>query len=170
MQGMSTDPLTPLVFSADELEWLGRTADALTAWMGKPVLAEVMDGEETGFEWVVFGIPLDLTETPDDDLARVQMGGPGARLLGNRGGVELEAGEVYDCHFLWAIQLCDLEGVRFIKVDSSGDEVAWTDSLHDILPFDASHDPAPAPDDDTPDDNTDPPLPPLNAPGSRHLH
>lgn len=170
---MNTASDTPLVFTADELEALGRTADALTAYLGKPVLAEVMDGDETGFEWAVFGIPLDLTETPDDDLTRVQMGGPQSQLLGNKGGVLLEAGEFYDCQLLWAIQLTDIEGLRFIKVDSTGEEVAWTDTLADILPFDASKEPAPAADDDTDDVNDSSQndrLPPLSAPGSSSLH
>src|SRR3546814_8619226 len=44
-------------------------------------------------------------------------------------------GDVFDCEYLWAIQLSDLEGVRFIKVDQEGEEVAWTENLQDILPF-----------------------------------
>src|SRR3546814_11725693 len=44
-------------------------------------------------------------------------------------------GDVFDCEYLWAIQLSDLEGVSFIKVDQEGEEVAWTENLQDILPF-----------------------------------
>lgn len=147
---------TPLVFTADELDLLGRTADALSAYMGKPVLAEVMDAEEMGYEWVIFAVPLGI----EDDMAEhvvVQIGGAGARLLGNTGGLQLAEGDVYDCEYLWAIQLSDLEGVRFIKVDQQGDEVAWTENLSDILPF-AMLDDAVAPheDDDSDDDDDDP--------------
>lgn len=123
-----------LVFTADELDLLGRTADALSAYMGKPVLAEVMDAEETGFEWVIFAVPLDVQDDPSD-LVVVQIGGEGARIIGNQGGMKIAEGDVFDCEYLWAIQLSDLEGVRFIKVDHEGDEVAWADRLTDILPF-----------------------------------
>lgn len=126
---------TPPRFTAEELELLGRTADALSAYMGKPVLAELMDAEETGSEWVLFAVPLG-TDEQADDITVVQVGGAGARLLGNKGGLELGAGDVYDCEYLWAIQLSTQEGVRFIKVDRNGDDVAWTDDLHEILPFD----------------------------------
>ena len=122
-------------YTAEELELLGRTADALSAYMGKPVLAEVMDPEETGSEWVLFAVPLG-TDDKDDDITVVQVGGAGARLLGNKGGLDIGAGDVYDCEYLWAIQLSTQEGLRFIKVDRNGDDVAWTDDLNEILPFD----------------------------------
>ncbi|MGE4368480.1 MAG: hypothetical protein AB7E12_02255 [Burkholderiaceae bacterium] len=141
-----------LYFTADELDVLGRTADALTAYMGKPVIAEVIDGEETGFEWVIFAIPLDVSDEPDG-IVHVQVGGKATRLLGNSGGLALDQGEVYDCQFLWAIQLSDLPGVRYIKVDDEGDEVGWSDSLADLLPFDALNEPAPATDDDNEGDS-----------------
>jgi hypothetical protein len=131
---MSDTPETSLVFTADELDLLGRTADALSAYLGKPVLAEVMDAEETGFEWAIFAVPLDVNEDAAD-LVVVQIGGPDARIIGNQGGMKITKGEVFDCEYLWAIQLSDLEGVRFIKVDQEGDEVAWADRLNDILPF-----------------------------------
>lgn len=141
---MSTDHEPSLAFTADEIDLLGRTADALSAYMGKPVLAEVMDAEETGFEWVIFATPLDVHDDADEQVV-VQIGGAGARLIGNTGGMTIADGEVFDCEYLWAIQLSDLEGVRYIKVDQSGEEIAWTDSLRDILPF-ALHD-EPLPDD-----------------------
>lgn len=147
---MSQEPA--LVFTADELDLLGRTADALSAYMGKPVLAEIMDAEETGFEWVIFAVPLDIEDNPDDHVV-VQIGGPGARLLGNTGGMKVADGDVFDCEYLWAIQLSDLEGVRYIKVDQDGDEVAWTENLADVLPF-VMVDDLPATDDDDEDDDS----------------
>ncbi|NYT80424.1 hypothetical protein H0A70_02775 [Alcaligenaceae bacterium] len=131
---MSDNQEPPLVFTADELDLLGRTADALSAYMGKPVLAEVMDAEETGFEWVIFAVPLDEQDDPSDFVV-VQIGGPEARIIGNKGGMTIAADDVFDCEYLWAIQLSDLEGVRYIKVDQEGDEVAWADTLQDIVPF-----------------------------------
>lgn len=143
---------TPPRFTAEELELLGRTADALSAYMGKPVLAELMDAEETGSEWVLFAVPLG-TDQQADDITVVQVGGAGARLLGNKGGLELGAGDVYDCEYLWAIQLSTQEGVRFIKVDRNGDDVAWTDDLHEILPFDLIDEALSDSDDDTDEDS-----------------
>ncbi|MGB3289523.1 MAG: hypothetical protein WBA83_09630 [Burkholderiaceae bacterium] len=141
-----------LVFTAEEIDLLGRSADALSAYMGKPVLAELIDAEETGFEWVVFGVPLDVQDDPADH-ALVQIGGAGARLIGNTGGMTIADGDVFDCEYLWAIQLSDLEGVRFIKVNQEGEEIAWTENLRDILPFIMSDELAAA--DDTDDDDSD---------------
>ncbi|WP_442593063.1 hypothetical protein ACSBPU_16980 [Parapusillimonas sp. JC17] len=158
---MSDNQEPPLVFSADELDLLGRTADALSAYMGKPVLAEVMDAEETGFEWVIFAVPLDVQDDPSDFVV-VQIGGPEARIIGNKGGMTIAADDVFDCEYLWAIQLSDLEGVRYIKVDQEGDEVAWADTLQDILPFvmadelAADSDDDDAADEDEDDDDDDP--------------
>ena len=45
-------------FSAAELNVLATTADALSAYLGQAVLAEV-GVNEAGREWVVFGVPLD---------------------------------------------------------------------------------------------------------------
>lgn len=145
----------PLVFTTEELDMLGRTADALSAYMGKPVLAEIVDGADTGFEWALFAIPL---ETNDDagDLITVQVGGPGARIIGNRGGLQIKEGELYQCQYLWAIQLSDIEGVRFIKIDDEGEEVAWSDDLASMLPFALGNEPIPADDDD---EDTDDELP-----------
>ncbi|NYT76377.1 hypothetical protein H0A71_05165 [Alcaligenaceae bacterium] len=150
---MTDSQLPPLVFTSDELDLLGNTADALSAYMGKPVLAELMDAEETGFEWVIFAVPLDIEEDPED-ITVVQIGGKGARLLGNKGGMDIEDGDVYDCECLWAIQLSDLDPVRFIKVDQSGEEVAWTDTLAEILPF-VVQDEGLLPDDDDDDEQDD---------------
>lgn len=153
---MTSSP-EPLTFTETELDMLGRTADALSAWLGKPVLAEVIDAEETGFEWVVFGIPLDTEDDPEKSIV-VSIGGQGARLLGNRGGLPLKDDEVYSCEYLWAIQLSDLEGIRFIKVDHEGEEVAWSLDIGGILPF-SIEEPEPAPeDDDTDDDDDDEPF------------
>ena len=135
-----------LTFNAEELDLLGRTADALSAYMGRPVLAEVMDADETGFEWVVFASPLATDHTGDSHVA-VQIGGAGARILGAKGGLAIADGDVFECEYLWAIQLSALDGVRYIKVDQHGEEVAWTDELRDILPF-AMNEVAPPEDDD----------------------
>ncbi len=142
-----------LRFTEAELDLLGRTADALSAYRGRPVLAELIDAEELGYEWVVFGSPLDVSDDAAE-LPVVQMGGPGARLLGGRGGLPELAEAPHECEYLWAIQLSDLEGVRFIKVDGSGEESGWTDDLADLLPFEMTEVP-PANDDDDDDDAGD---------------
>ncbi|MGE8591320.1 MAG: hypothetical protein ACN6OD_18300, partial [Alcaligenes sp.] len=120
---MSTPDAPDLVFTADELETLGRTADALSAYLGRAVLAEVVDAEETGFEWAIFAVPLDKDED-ESKFTVVQIGGEGARVLGNRGGLEPDDTAVYACRYLWAVQLTDADPIRFIKVDEVGDEVA----------------------------------------------
>lgn len=125
----------PLRFTDAELEVLGRTADALTAWMGKPVLAQVVDSIETGYEWALFAIPL-LPEQDASDITVVQVGGTDAKLIGNRGGLAIADGDIYDCEYLWAVQLSDIQGIRFIKIDALGEEVAWTNDLSEIVPFD----------------------------------
>ena len=145
---------TPLVFTSDELEMLGRTADALSAYMGKPVLAEVVNADETGFEWVLFAVPLETNEDIQE-LVTVQLGGPGSRIIGNKGGLDIAEGEVYQCRYLWAIQLSDIEGVRFIKVDDEGDEVAWSDDLSTMLPFALGSEPLPPDDENDGDDSLD---------------
>lgn len=150
----------PLLFTQEELDMLGRTADALSAYMGKPVLAEVVDADETGFEWVIFGVPLDVSDD-SGAMVTVQIGGPGARIMGNKGGLQLEDGDVYECQYLWAIQLSDLEGVRFIKVDEEGEEVAWSDDLSNVLPFALTDNTPPAHgDDDDGEDDIGPDTPP----------
>jgi len=150
---MSTSNTPELIFSDEELDLLGRTADAMSAYLGKPVVAEVVDARETGFEWVIFAIPLDVADE-DDDKVIVQIGGPEARILGNKGGLDLHD-DLYDCEYLWAIQLSDIEGVRFIKVDQDGEEVAWSDELRSVLPFDLQETPLPDDDDDDDEDDDD---------------
>src|SRR3546814_2941996 len=86
--------------------------------MGKPVLAEVADAEETGFEYTVFAIPLETADTEQDKVI-VQIGGDKARLLGHKGGLTIRDGDVLSCEYLWAIQLSNMEGIRFIKVDGA---------------------------------------------------
>jgi len=144
----------PLTFTDTEAGLLGRTADALSAYMGKPVIAEIITEAEEGFEWVLFAVPL----APGEDAAErrvVQAGGPGARFLGSRGGLALEDDQPLECEFLWAIQLCGLEGVRFIKVDGDGEGAAWTDTLADVLPFAMDEAPSAADDDDEDGDDDD---------------
>ena len=152
---MSSIPDSNPCFTAEELDLLGRTADALSAYMGKPVLAEVMDAEETGFEWVLFAVPLGTEDTVGDDQTIVQVGGAGARLLGNRGGLDIDDDGFFDCEYLWAIQLSTLEGVRFIKIDQGGDEIAWTDNLREILPFNLIDEALPDDDEEEQDDEGD---------------
>lgn len=136
-----SDSSSALVFDQSEADLLGRTADALSAWMGKPVLGEIVSAEETGFEWALFAIPL-LPGQSAENLTTVQVGGRHARLVGNHGGLPLKT-EVYQCEFLWAVQLADLPGVRFIKIDHQGEEIAWTDNLKEVLPFDLADPPQP---------------------------
>ncbi|CAM5206158.1 putative protein OS=Castellaniella defragrans OX=75697 GN=HNR28_001271 PE=4 SV=1 [Castellaniella defragrans] len=133
-----------LIFTADEIALLGRTADALCAYLGKPVVAEIVPEPDEGFEWVMFAIPLDPQDA-DEDAAHVQVGGPEARILGSQGGLNFADGSPLDCKFLWAIQLSDQEGSRFIKVDPQGEEVAWSDALIDLLPFGLNEEPQPDP-------------------------
>src|SRR5690554_1425760 len=134
----SQSPVTPpLRFTQAEIDLLGRTADAMSAWMGKRVLAQVVDAVETGFEWVLFAVPL-LPDQDATDLTVVQVGGSDARIIGNKGGLVMAEGDLYDCEYLWAVQLSDLQGVRYIKIDGTGEEIAWTNDLSEIVPFDLS--------------------------------
>src|SRR3546814_15308677 len=94
--------------------------------MGKPVLAEVADADETGFEYTVFAIPLETADTEQDKVI-VQIGGDKARLLGQKGGLTIRDGDVLSCEYLWAIQLSNMDGIRFSTVDGTGEAVAWTD-------------------------------------------
>ncbi|MCB5362498.1 hypothetical protein H0484_01840 [Pusillimonas sp. CC-YST705] len=131
---MSTSPSAPLVFNQEESDLIGRTADALSAYLGKPVLAEIIDATESGFEWVVFAVPLEEGDD-EQDMATVQVGGADGRLVGQKGGLELEDGASYHCQYLWAIQLTEMEGARFIKLDGEGEEIGWSDDLAALLPF-----------------------------------
>ncbi|MDN5844222.1 MAG: hypothetical protein L0H54_12345 [Alcaligenaceae bacterium] len=144
---------TTLRFTDAEADLLGRTADALSAYTGKPIIAEIVTNDEAGYEWVLVARPLTPEESVNDTLT-VQAGGQGARFLGNLGGLSLDHDDPLECELLWAIQLSDLEGVRYIKVDHHGEEVAWTNVLTDVLPFALDDTPIDDPDDD-PDDEDD---------------
>ncbi|MFA5664403.1 hypothetical protein [Castellaniella sp.] len=133
-----------LGFTAADADLLGRTADALTAWMGKPVIAEIIAETDAGYEWALFAIPLKPGEALE---ARVQVGGAGARFVGGCGGLDLGDGQMIECALLWAIQRCDFGEIQYIKVDDQGEETAWSDNLAGLLPF-AVHEPDPAPDPD----------------------
>ncbi|ALM84667.1 hypothetical protein [Bordetella sp. N] len=153
MSASATPPASVSRFQTGELEMLAKTADALSAYLGKPVLAEV-DTTEEGLEWVTFGIPLEEDAAKDgEDPVRVQMGGTGARLLGNRGGLDATDEDVYDCLYLWAVQITLTEGERFVKLDQDGEEAAWSDTLTDVLPFDLTDEDLSALDDDEDDDD-----------------
>jgi hypothetical protein len=146
MSASATPPASVAHFSATELQMLAQTADALTAYLGKPVLAEVELTEQNS-EWVTFGIPLDEHAAAEETQPYVRMGGPGARLLGSRGGLASTDDTCYGCLYLWAIQITVNEGERFIKLDQDGEESAWSDNLADVLPFVLSEDEWAAPED-----------------------
>jgi len=141
---MSAPPLpdASLRFTESELALLAKTADALTAYLGKPVLAEV-GVSEAGHEWVAFARPLEAADQTDEDDVHMQMGGAGTRWVGNRGGLSPSEDEVYDCLYLWAIQLTPDEGERYVKLDHAGDEYGSADALEELLPFGLSDDTAP---------------------------
>jgi hypothetical protein len=155
MSASATPPDSISRFQAAELDMLAKTADALSAYLGKPVLAEVGTAED-GLEWVTFGIPLDedaLDGDSEHEPVRVQLGGPDARLLGNRGGLTGTDEDAYDCLYLWAIQITLAEGEHFVKLDQDGEESAWSDTLADVLPFALSEDNLPLLEDDDDDDD-----------------
>ncbi|OZI67173.1 hypothetical protein [Bordetella genomosp. 11] len=157
MSASATPPDSISRFQAAELDMLAKTADALSAYLGKPVLAEVGTATD-GLEWVTFGIPLeeDALESGEHEPVRVQMGGPDARLLGSRGGLTGTDEQAYDCLYLWAIQITLAEGERFVKLDQDGEESAWSDTLADVLPFALSdEDLAALEDDDDDEDDED---------------
>ncbi|SPU53061.1 hypothetical protein [Bordetella trematum] len=167
MSASAQPPAALLRFSAADLDMLAKTADALSAYMGQPVVAEVSTAEE-GMEWVAFGVALDDEAEDDDSRPHVQMGGPGARVLGGHGGLADIAKQPYDCLYLWAIQISLNEGERYIKLDQEGEECAWSDLLSDVLPFDLSEttddldaldDEDDEPDDDEQDGYGHPPFP-----------
>lgn len=133
---MTAEP--ELVFTQQEIDLIGHTADAMSAYMGKPVLAEIMSAEETGAEWVAFGVPLDVNDEIDEDaMVAIQLGGPGARFAGNRGGLD-DDHEIYSCECLWIIQLSDDENARYMKVDPLNQEYEASDDLRVLLPFNVS--------------------------------
>lgn len=143
---------TALIFNTEDIELLARTADALSAYLGKPVLVEVISASETGFEWAVFAIPLDVNED-NSDIPVVQIGGANALLLGSQGGVKIAENEIYSCRFMWAIQRTDADDVKYVKINHEGDENAWGETLKEVLPFDMSGDPMA--DDEDDDETTD---------------
>lgn len=149
---MSTKNPTPLVFSESDATLLGQTADALTAYTGKPVLAQIILIDDEGNEGVLFAIPLDKSDS-DEPTTPVQLGGKNARFLGNTGGLKLDPNTPYSCRFLWAIQRVQIEHIRFVKIDEHGDEVGWSDTLETLLPFNVNE--PPAPDDDSTPPNDD---------------
>lgn len=111
---------------------LGKTADALTAYMGTAILAEVGQTEEA--QWVIFARALDQDETVGEDIVHVQMGGPGTRVLGQRGGLETDK-VTYDCAFLWAIEITPDEDERFVRLDPEGEVFDVAPELAMLLPF-----------------------------------
>ncbi|AWB35343.1 hypothetical protein [Orrella marina] len=121
-----------LKFSDSELEMLGRTADALSAYMGCVVLAEIGVSEDT--EWVIFGRAIGLDEESSEDLLHVQMGGSGSRILGQKGGIETTA-ETLDCEFLWAIEITDDPDERYVRLDQEGEVFDSASELVTLLPF-----------------------------------
>lgn len=173
MSASSTPPGTLTRFSENELAMLAKTADALSAYTGRPILAEV-GVAETGLEWVTFGTPMDVSDDDDESTIHVQMGGPQARVLGNRGGLSLADDAVYDCLYLWAIEIVATEGDRFVKLDQEGEAAAWSDTLQDVLPFALADDAPDASvlnvfeDEDEHDDDFEPPT--LIHPPSPHRH
>jgi len=130
-----------LEFTRDEIDLIGRTADALSAYMGKPVLAEIMSADDTGAEWVAFGIPLGIDDEIDEEsMVIIQLGGPGARYAGNRGGLESN-NDAYSCECLLIIQLSDDEAGRYMKVDPLDQEYESGNDLAELLPFSVSDEP-----------------------------
>lgn len=147
-----SSPAAELVFTQDEIDLIGHTADAMSAYMGKPVLAEIMDSEDTGAEWVAFGIPLDVNDDIDEEATIViQLGGPGARYAGARGGLDLDDA-IYECECLWIIQLSEEESGRYMKVDPLNQEYVAGNDLRELLPFDISDDTLAVPADQDDDD------------------
>lgn len=138
-----TQPDLTLRFTEQELDMLGKTADGLSAYMGKSVLAEV--GIDDDAEWVIFAIPIGTDETPDDAAMHVQMGGSGARFVGNKGGLDLDH-ESYDCQYLWAIQITSDPEARFVRLDDQGEEFDFSNTLGELLPFELSEEALPDPD------------------------
>ncbi|GAA5236452.1 hypothetical protein FOZ76_14385 [Verticiella sediminum] len=151
MTADSNLPGTPAPgFTEDDIALLERTADALSAWWGKPVMAE--QGATDGVPWVVFGLPLGTDETPGEYTVW-QMGGGGAHRLGNAGGLAPAPDDVHDCRLLWAIQVTPTPGERYLKLDDHGQVVAWSDLLEELLPFEV--DLADEDDEDWEDDEDD---------------
>ena len=124
---------------------LGKTADALTAYMGTAILAEV--GQTQDAQWVIFARALDQQEAVGDDIVHVQMGGPGSHVLGQRGGLETDK-IPYDCAFLWAIEITPYEQERFVRLDPEGEVFDAAPELAMLLPFNLDEPDLPADIDD----------------------
>lgn len=149
---MTTSPLE-LAFTDAELAMLGKTADALTAYMGTAILAEV--GQTDGAQWVIFARAIDQQETVGEDIVHVQMGGPGAHVLGQRGGLDTDK-VPYDCAFLWAIEITPDEQERFVRLDPEGEVFDAAPELAMLLPFNLDEPALPADiDDDSDNPNLD---------------
>lgn len=128
---MTPTPPT-LVFTDHELAMLGKTADALSAYMGAAVLAELGHTEQA--QWVIFGRALDAQSQAEDDIVHVQIGGPGTQILGQGGGLDTAA-TTYDCEFLWAIEITADETERFVRLDPQGEVFDTAPELAMLLPF-----------------------------------
>lgn len=120
-------------FTPTEVELLAKIVEALSAYMGKPVLAEI-DVTEEGYEWIAFGTPLEVNKAIEEDTVIMQMGGPAARLVGASALMEDFNQSVYECEFLWGIQIGE-PPLRFTRIDYQGDEVDWSEDLTMLLPF-----------------------------------
>ncbi|MCC7225361.1 MAG: hypothetical protein IT507_01565 [Burkholderiaceae bacterium] len=140
-----TAPDPSLSFTDEELIMLGRTADGLSAYMGVSVLAEVGCDDDTQAQWVIFAVPLGVDEEADEKTVHVQIGGPGTQLLGGRGGLD-PSDDVYDCRYLWAIQITDDPEARYIRLDDQGEEFDYSNHLGELLPFETSDEELPDPD------------------------
>lgn len=125
-------PGEPLHFTAAELLMLGQTADALSAYMGCVVLAEVGRNEDT--EWVIFARAIGQDEEVGSDVLHVQMGGPNARVLGQQGGLDA-ADQQLDCEFLWAVEITDDPDERFVRLNQDGEVFDAASDLAELLPF-----------------------------------
>jgi len=97
-----------------------------------PFLAEVSQTDDG--DWVIFGRALGDDTPPEDGMLQVQIGGPAAQVLGEKGGLELDT-DTYDCAFLWAIQITDDPVERFIRLDQEGEVFESATQLSDLLPF-----------------------------------
>lgn len=132
-------------FTESEMAMLGSTADALSAYMGAAILAEV--DETDGSQWVIFGRVLDENTAPDDDTVHVQIGGNGSLVLGQKGGLETDT-TAYDCEFLWAIEITESIEERYVRLNPQGEVFDASPDLITLLPFSMS-------DPDLPDDLED---------------
>ena len=159
-----------LTFTDAELAMLGKTADALSAYMGTAILAEI--GETDGVQWVIFGRALDAEEHVAEDIVHVQIGGRGTNVLGQRGGLQTHQ-SAYDCAFLWAIEITDDEDERFVRLNPDGEVFDAAPELAMLLPFTLEEPDVPADDglesaDDPNDDDLDILDPDSNPGATRH--